>query len=40
MTADDVLRFKALLQDMPAPVLAYCRSGTRCTHLFNAASEA
>jgi len=39
MTADDVARFRQLLGELPAPVLAYCRSGTRCTHLFNAASE-
>ena len=40
MTVDDVARFKELLQTMPSPVLAYCRSGTRCTHLFDAANEA
>lgn len=39
MTAEDVVRFKELLERMPQPVLAYCRTGTRCTHLFNAASE-
>jgi len=38
MTGEDVARFKELLDKMPAPVLAYCRSGTRCTHLFNAAT--
>lgn len=40
MTAEDVQRFKQLLDTLPHPVLAYCRSGTRCTHLFNAASDA
>lgn len=40
MTEQDVLRFRELLQTMPAPVLAYCRTGTRCTHLFHAASQA
>lgn len=40
MTTDDVARFKQLLNELPAPVLAYCRSGTRCTHLFAAATEA
>src|SRR5690606_10458169 len=40
MTTDDVARFKQLLKELPAPVLAYCRSGTRCTHLFAAATEA
>jgi len=38
MTHDDVLTFAALLKRLPAPVLAYCRSGTRCTKLFHAAS--
>jgi uncharacterized protein (TIGR01244 family) len=38
MTADDVARFNELLQTMPAPVLAYCRSGTRCTVLYRAAT--
>jgi len=37
MTSDDVARFAQLLQRLPAPVLAYCRSGTRCTRLFEAA---
>ena len=39
MTPEDVTRFRQLLNELPSPVLAYCRSGTRCTHLFNAASE-
>lgn len=39
MTQDDVVKFAQLLQDLPAPVLAYCRTGTRCTHLFNAAGS-
>lgn len=39
MTPADVVRFRQLLNDLPAPVLAYCRSGTRCTHLFMAATE-
>jgi len=38
MTPDDVCTFATLLQRLPAPVLAYCRSGTRCTKLFEAAS--
>ena len=40
MTEADVQRFKQLLAQLPAPVLAYCRSGTRCTHLFSAATQA
>jgi uncharacterized protein (TIGR01244 family) len=38
MTTDDVARFAELLQTMPAPVLAYCRSGARCTALFQSAT--
>jgi len=37
MTPNDVRTFAALLERLPAPVLAYCRSGTRCTKLFEAA---
>jgi uncharacterized protein (TIGR01244 family) len=40
MTEQDVERFRQLLATLPAPVLAYCRTGTRCTHLYNAAQEA
>lgn len=36
MTQQDVERFGQLLDTLPAPVLAYCRSGTRCTHLYKA----
>lgn len=39
MTQDDVVRFAELLQTLPAPVLAYCRSGTRCTNLYRAATS-
>ncbi|MBV5334050.1 TIGR01244 family phosphatase, partial [bacterium] len=31
MTAADVVRFAELLRTLPGPVLAYCRTGTRCT---------
>lgn len=31
---DDVARFAQLLVDMPAPVLAYCRTGNRATNLW------
>jgi len=37
---DDVTRFAALLQRLPCPVLGYCRSGARCTTLWNAAQSA
>ena len=39
MTPEDVQRFAELLKTMPAPVLAYCRSGTRCSVLYHAATE-
>ena len=37
MTPADVARFAELLDTLPGPVLAYCRTGTRCTHLYRAA---
>ncbi|MCB5363512.1 TIGR01244 family phosphatase [Pusillimonas sp. CC-YST705] len=39
MTLEDVQRFKQLLEELPAPVLAYCRSGTRCTNLYRASQQ-
>jgi uncharacterized protein (TIGR01244 family) len=39
ITADDVIKFAELLHTMPAPVLAYCRSGARCTSLFQSATS-
>lgn len=39
MTYEDVERFAALLEQLPAPVLAFCRSGTRCSNLFEAARQ-
>jgi uncharacterized protein (TIGR01244 family) len=39
MTAADVARFGELLKTLPGPVLAYCRSGTRCTNLYVAAQQ-
>ncbi|WP_324752696.1 TIGR01244 family sulfur transferase [Roseovarius sp. Pro17] len=33
----DVVDFKAALEDMPVPILAYCRSGTRCTMMWSIA---
>ncbi|MAK55262.1 MAG: TIGR01244 family phosphatase [Pusillimonas sp.] len=38
ITAEDVNQFGQLLKTMPKPILAYCRSGARCTQLFQAAS--
>ena len=40
ISADDVAKFAELLQTLPAPVLAYCRSGARCTALFQYATKA
>ncbi|MEO0751463.1 MAG: TIGR01244 family sulfur transferase [Pseudomonadota bacterium] len=34
MTPDALVAFRAALTDMPRPMLAYCRSGTRCTQLW------
>lgn len=38
MTGQDVERFTELLASMPKPILAYCRTGTRCTVLYRAAT--
>ena len=35
LTADNVRDFDALMAQLPRPVLAYCRSGARCTQLWN-----
>jgi sulfide:quinone oxidoreductase len=35
VTMADALEFGALLADLPKPVLAYCRSGTRCATLWS-----
>lgn len=37
ITPADVARFAELLDTLPGPVLAYCRSGARCTNLYQAA---
>ena len=36
-TALEAARFKALLAELPKPILAFCRSGTRSGKLFRAA---
>ncbi len=36
-TPDEIARMRALLEQLPKPVLAYCRSGARTTNLFRAA---
>jgi uncharacterized protein (TIGR01244 family) len=39
-TPEEVARFAALLNELPKPLLAFCRTGTRSTKLFNAARTA
>ena len=39
LTHDDAIRFAQLLEQLPKPILAYCRSGGRCLNLYTAASE-
>ena len=39
MTEDDAREFKAALAEMPAPILAYCRSGARCGVLLQMAES-
>ena len=34
LSFEDVDQFGKLLQDLPKPILAYCRSGTRCSTLW------
>jgi uncharacterized protein (TIGR01244 family) len=34
MTPQNVVDQAAALENVPTPVLAYCRSGTRCSNLF------
>jgi len=38
-TPDEVARFAALLAELPKPVLAFCRSGTRSGKLYRAATS-
>jgi uncharacterized protein (TIGR01244 family) len=37
-TPDEIARFAQLLAELPKPILAFCRSGTRSTRLFRAAT--
>lgn len=39
ISLDDVLEFKQLYTELPKPVLAYCRSGARCAHLYQLAQQ-
>ena len=36
-TADEIARFAELLRELPKPILAFCRSGTRSGKLYRAA---
>lgn len=38
-TAGEIARFGELLRELPAPVLAFCRTGTRSAKLFQAAAD-
>ena len=38
-TPDEIAAFAALLDELPRPILAFCRSGARSTKLFIAASS-
>lgn len=37
-TAEEIARFAALLESMPRPILAFCRSGNRSGKLYRAAT--
>jgi len=39
-SADEVAQFRALVDSLPKPVVAFCRTGTRCGKLFQAAQLA
>lgn len=34
LSLEDAQQFKSLLDELPKPILAYCRSGTRCSTLW------
>lgn len=37
-TPEQIARFGELLRDLPVPILAFCRTGTRSANLFQAAT--
>lgn len=39
ITEDDVRRFAELLNTLPKPVLAFCRTGNRCNNLYQLAQR-
>jgi uncharacterized protein (TIGR01244 family) len=38
-TPEEIVAFAELLRELPRPILAFCRSGARCTRLFAAATR-
>ena len=40
ITQADLAEFSKLLEELPMPVLAYCRTGARCTMLWNQTQSA
>lgn len=34
ITNNDITQFQTALETLPTPIMAYCRSGTRCTSLW------
>ena len=36
---EDIARFKQFIDTLPKPILAFCRSGARCTKLFVGAQQ-
>jgi uncharacterized protein (TIGR01244 family) len=39
ITMEDVVRFAALLERLPRPILAFCRSGSRSSILYRAVAQ-
>ena len=38
-TPDEIARFAKLLEELPKPILAFCRTGTRSSKLYRAATQ-
>lgn len=39
ITLENIQEFKQLFQNIPKPILAYCRSGARCANLYQLAQQ-
>lgn len=39
ITQENVQEFKQLFDELPKPILAYCRSGSRCANLYQLAHQ-